>query len=112
MGLMSGRYCIYNCVQAVSVRFAWDESKNQSNFRKHGVLFETATQVFDDPNCIVEQDREVDGEARWQAIGRAGDVLVLIVAHTIEEEEADEIVRIFSARKVTRREKRRYEEAH
>jgi uncharacterized DUF497 family protein len=36
----------------------------------------------------------------------------LIVAHTIDEEEEDEIVRIFSARKVTKRERRRYEEAH
>ena len=75
-------------------------------------MFETAVEVFDDPNCVMEQDREVDGEARWQAIGRAGGVLVLIVAHTIDEEEDDEIVRIFSARKVTRRERRRYEEAH
>ncbi len=94
------------------MRFEWDESKNKSNFRKHGVLFETATEVFDDPNCVMEQDREIDGEVRWQAIGRVGDVLVLIVAHTIDEEEDDEIVRIFSARKVTKRERRRYEETH
>lgn len=75
-------------------------------------MFETASEVFDDPNCVTEQDREVDGEARWQAIGRAGDVLALIVAHTIDEEEDDEIVRIVSARKVTKRERRRYEEAN
>ena len=95
------------------MRFEWDDKKNLSNFRKHAVLFETAIEVFDDPNCVIEQDRVVDREARWQAIGRAGDVLVLLVAHTIdEEEEDDEIVRIFSARKVTKRERRRYEEAH
>jgi uncharacterized DUF497 family protein len=94
------------------VRFDWDEKKNRSNFRKHGVLFETAIEVFDDPNCVLEQDREVDGEARWQALGRVGGVLVLIVAHTIDDEEDEEIVRIFSARTVTKRERRRYEEAH
>ena len=92
------------------MRFDWDPEKARENYQKHGVLFETAVEVFDDPNCLIEQDRGVDGEARWQAIGRAGDVLVLIVAHTIDENE--EIVRIFSARKVTRRERRIYEEAH
>ena len=107
-----GPICIYASVWAVCVRFDWDESKNASNFRKHGVFFETAIEVFDDPNCVMEQDREVDGEARWQVIGRAGGILVLIVAHTIDDEGDEEIVRIFSARKVTRREGRRYEEAH
>ena len=94
------------------MRFVRDESKDQSNFRKHGVLFETAVEVFGDPNCVMEQDREVDGEARWQATGRAGGALVLIVAHTFDDEENDEIVRISSARMVTRRERRRDEEAH
>jgi uncharacterized DUF497 family protein len=53
----------------VFVRFEWDESKDLSNFRKHGIRFRTATRVFEDPNCVMEQDREVDDEERWQTIG-------------------------------------------
>jgi uncharacterized protein len=38
---------------------------------------------------VREQDREVDGEDRWQTIGRIGDMVVLLVAHTIADEEDD-----------------------
>ena len=69
------------------MRFEWDKSKDLSNFRKHGIRFRTATRVFEDPNCMMEQDREVDGEERWQTIGWAGDVLLLLVAHTIADED-------------------------
>src|SRR5437588_6622704 len=51
------------------VEFAWDEGKNRINKRKHGVSFETASLVFDDPHHLTRQDREVDGEPRWQTIG-------------------------------------------
>jgi uncharacterized protein (DUF4415 family) len=55
------------------VRFSWDEGKNAANRRKHGVSFETAAAVFSDPFVIFEQDRDVEGEARWQAVGRIGE---------------------------------------
>ena len=94
------------------VRFSWDERKNRANRRKHGVSFETATRVFRDRFVIFEQDREVEGEPRWQAIGRANpessELLLLLVAHTYEEEE--ERIRIVSARKATPREERAYRE--
>jgi uncharacterized DUF497 family protein len=93
----------------VQVRFDWDEDKNQSNYRKHRVFFETALLVFDDPDFVMFQDREIDGEERWQAVGRAEGVLLRMVAHTIEDEEGEEIVRIISARKVTSHERRIYE---
>jgi uncharacterized protein (DUF4415 family) len=51
------------------VEFAWDEEKNRINKRKHGVSFETASLIFDDPHHLTRQDREVDGEPRWQTIG-------------------------------------------
>jgi uncharacterized DUF497 family protein len=91
------------------VRFEWDEAKNRSNYRKHGISFATATTVFEDPNCVMEQDREVDGEERWQTIGRAGDVMVLLVAHAVVDDEEDVIFRIISARRATAHERRRYE---
>jgi hypothetical protein len=94
------------------LRFEWDDEKNASNYRKHHVLFETALLVFDDPDFVTVQDREVDGEERWQTIGRVEGVLLLMVAHTVEDEEDDELVRIISARRATRHERRRYEDSH
>jgi uncharacterized DUF497 family protein len=49
------------------MRFQWDEKKNRTNRRKHGVSFETAIQAFWDPNVVVEKDRidEQTGEQRW-----------------------------------------------
>ena len=90
------------------MRFEWDDQKNASNLKKHRVDFETASLVFDDPMQLPTQDREVDGEPRWQTIGRAGEVLLLLVAHTVEDED-EEVVRIISARKARPHERRRYE---
>lgn len=47
------------------MRFDWDEHKNQRNRAKHGVSFETACLVFDDPQHLSIQDRQVAGEERW-----------------------------------------------
>ena len=91
------------------MRFDWDESKDQSNFGKHGIHFEIVIRVFQDPEYLTEQDREVDGEERWLTIGWAGDVLLVAVAHTVEDEDEDLVVRIISARKTTPEERRRYE---
>jgi hypothetical protein len=85
-------------------RFSWDERKNRANRRKNGVSFETATGVFRDRFVIFEQDREVEGEARWQAIGRASpgtSLVLLLVAHTYEQDDDEERIRIISARKAT-----------
>jgi uncharacterized protein len=60
--------------------FEWDEIKNRGNQRKHRVSFETATLVFDDPRAISVLDRIEEGEERWQTLGMAGGVLVLLVA--------------------------------
>ena len=89
--------------------FTWDENKNHSNYRKHGVFFETAVVVFDDPDFVMMRDRMVDGEERWQTIGLVEGVLLLLVAHTIQSSDDEEMVRIISAREVTARERRRYE---
>ena len=91
------------------MRFEWDETKNRSNLRKHGISFATATRVFEDTNYGMEQDREIDGEERWQTIGRIGDLMVLLVAHTVVDDEDDVIFRIISARRATAHERRRYE---
>jgi uncharacterized DUF497 family protein len=60
------------------VEFEWDPEKNERNIRSHGVSFETATLVFDDPNIVYRTDVEHSGlEARDIAIGVAGEGGVL-----------------------------------
>jgi len=92
------------------VRFEWHETKARSNARKHGVRFEDAVLVFADPYALVEQDRMEGGEFRWQTLGLAGGVVLLLVAHTVRSEQEDEIIRIISARKAVRKERKRYDE--
>jgi uncharacterized protein len=92
------------------IRFEWDPVKAHGNRRKHGVSFEDAMHVFDDPHALFEQDRvDEAGEPRWQAIGLAGAAAVLLVAHTVREDAEGEVVRIVSARRATRKERERYE---
>ena len=91
--------------------FSWDEEKNKRNQRKHGVSFEAAKLVFEDPLHISRQDRTEDGERRWQTIGMVGDVALLLVAHTWEDTEGDgEHIRIISARRATKLERKVYEQ--
>jgi uncharacterized DUF497 family protein len=89
--------------------FEWDTRKARDNQRKHRVSFEAARHVFDDPAALFDQDRTQDGELRWQTLGLAEGTLLLLVAHTVEEHGANEVVRIISARRANRREKERYE---
>jgi uncharacterized DUF497 family protein len=90
------------------MRFIWDEGKNRRNLLKHKVSFETAVSVFDDPHAISVQDRFVQGEERWQTLGLIEGMVVLLVAHSIEFESDEEIIRIISARKATPREREVY----
>lgn len=93
------------------MRFEWDENKNQSNRAKHGLSFETALLVFDDPFALSEQDRFENGEERWSTIGLVDAVLLVFVAHTyrFDAELQEESFRIISARRATREEVKRYE---
>ena len=107
------RECNYNKVVA-NIRFEWDKAKNAANLRKHGISFEDATEAFFDPVQVSVQDRDDDGETRWQAFGLSKGVLLLMVANTTWEEEGDEetfveVVRIISARAATPNERRDYE---
>ena len=89
--------------------FAWDEGKNRINRRKHGVSFETAARIFEDPNVVSYLDRVADDEERWHTIGCAGGITLLLVVHTVEEQHGEEEIRIISARKAGPRERALYE---
>jgi hypothetical protein len=90
--------------------FEWDTAKAASNLEKHGLTFETATRVWDDPLYEIRPDRVVEGEERWHAIGRIGAELIVVVVHTYPDVDDDQTVRIISARKATRFERRLYEQ--
>ena len=94
----------------MATRFEWNPDKAAANVRKHGVDFATAALAFADPFALTEQDRIEGGERRWQTLGMAQGVLLLLVAHTIRDEAEDEVIRIISARPATRPERKRYED--
>ena len=87
--------------------FEWDEEKAQANLRKHGVSFEEAQTVFTDPLAmtIPDPDHSTD-EARFIIIGESDKKRILVVAHT----ERKKKIRLISARKATRAERKKYEE--
>ena len=93
------------------MRWTWDPRKNRRNTKTHGLSFETAALVFDDPHAASRRDPCVD-EPRWQTMGMIGTVVVVVV-HTWSESDPDlgeDSGRIISARKATSHERRAYEE--
>lgn len=91
--------------------WTWSNEKNRTNKRDHGLSFETAKLVFDDPLAVSRRDSHPDGD-RWQTMGLVGN-LVLFVVHTWpmpDPESGEETGRIISARKATTHERRTYEE--
>jgi len=91
------------------MQFEWDPVKNRSNKRKHGLSFEAASFVFQDPFLLsVPDDRYASEEERWQTLGAIQES-VIYVAHTVREDDHDkEIIRIISARAASPHESRRY----
>ncbi|HZQ12710.1 MAG TPA: BrnT family toxin [Pseudolabrys sp.] len=88
------------------LKFAWDEVKAERNRADHGVTFDMATEVFDDPFAIeLLDDREDYGEDRYITIGMV-DGRLLCVAYTMR----GDVIRIISARGAEPHERRRYHE--
>jgi uncharacterized protein len=90
------------------MRFEWDEAKNRRNLAKHGLSFETAGLVFEDPHALSFQDRVVEDEERWRTFGAIYGRIV-VVAHTWYEKEGENVIRLISARRATAYEERIYE---
>ncbi len=93
------------------MQFTWDPAKELENWRKHRVRFTLAAKVFYDPLVQLREDRVVDGEQRWHALGIVEGDLLLLVVHTVHGEWED-IVRIISARKAEAHEREEYEDGH
>lgn len=90
------------------MRFEWDEAKERTNRRKHGVNFAEAKTVFDDSLAFIfDDERHSIGERREIIIGHSEEDRLLLVFFT----ERSRAVRIFSARLATRQEQKDYEES-
>lgn len=98
----------------MTTRFEWDSAKDAINRRKHGLSFEIARRVFADPLALSEPDRGENGEFRWRTIGTIDGFVIVIVAHTVTDEDEEgqvvEVIRIISARRAERKERRHYEQ--
>ena len=91
--------------------FDWDPLKAQSNRRKHGITFELAATVFEDPLTLsIPDDEHSDTEERWLTLGRTANGLLAVIVHTYHEAGVDAAdIRIISARPAGKRERRQYE---
>jgi len=89
----------------VLVVFEWDRRKVEINLKKHAVDFADAVAVFSDDSAITLQD-DSNGEERFVSVGLDALGRVLVVAFSWRGER----IRLISARRATRRERRQYEE--
>jgi uncharacterized DUF497 family protein len=89
------------------IKFEWDESKNTSNKRKHGVSFEEASTVFSDDYALLLNDPDHSADkARFILLGLGSSINILIVCHCYRSK--DEVIRIISARKANSFERNQY----
>jgi uncharacterized DUF497 family protein len=90
--------------------FAWDRSKALFNERKHGISFELAVTVFEDPLAGITRDVAFGGdEERWSIVGIAENDVLVVVVCTMDGGDDRSNVRVISARRATLRERREYE---
>ena len=89
------------------IRFEWDEKKNETNIKKHGISFEEASSVFqDEESLIISDENHSQEEDRFILIGFSFKANLLVVCHCYREK--DSIIRIISARKADRNERKQY----
>ncbi len=94
-------------------QFEWGEIKAAANVRKHGVSFELASTVFNDPRLLTIADLEhSEAEERWFSVGCASNGAMLSIAYLWSESDPGTTkIRLIMARQATRNEIRHYEES-
>ena len=91
----------------MSLIFEWNGDKARQNIKKHGISFEEAATVFGDPSSLTIRDPLHSAhEERFVTVGYSYKYRLLVVVHT----ERGNTIRIISARRATRRERKTYEE--
>ena len=87
--------------------FVWDEEKQRINIKKHGITFIEAATVFDDEGALIINDPDHSpNEDRFIIMGFSENARILIVCHCYRSD--DSIIRIISARKAQRKERKEY----
>ncbi|MBF0199956.1 MAG: BrnT family toxin [Desulfamplus sp.] len=91
------------------MRFEWDPQKAEKNIEKHGISFGEAATVFSDPLSMTYDDPDHSyGENRHIIIGLSSFGELLFVSHL----EGYDTIRIISARRLNRKERKRYEQQY
>ena len=90
--------------------FEWDPRKAKDSQLKHGVSFEEAATAFLDPTGLDGEDLEhSESEARRLRLAKSSLGRVLVIAYTIRSRDNEENTRIISARRASRKERKKYE---
>lgn len=89
--------------------FEWNLQKGKENLAKHGVSFELARCVFNDPAHYTGQGYVENAELRYDTLGRVSELLVLRVTHIEKTYGKISKIRILSARKADGKERNVYE---
>jgi uncharacterized DUF497 family protein len=94
----------------VQYNFEWDPTKAKSNFRKHKISFERASEIFLDPLMLsVFDETHSTNEDRWITLGKDRSNVTIVVVHSFREIAPDDsTIRIISARRATKREDKQY----
>ena len=96
----------YNIIMDM-IKFEWDENKNRTNQQKHGISFDEAKTVFYDENAILFDDPEHSREEeRFLIIGVTTNEKICIASHCYKDN--DKKIRLISARKATKSERKTY----
>lgn len=90
------------------LEFEWDDEKEKKNIRDHGIDFSTSAHVFADEYRIEKFDgKHSDGEDRYKVIGRInGYLTIVVVSYTMRQNDA--VIRMISARKAEKHERKEY----
>ena len=88
------------------MEIAWDPDKALSNFNKHGVRFSEAESVLYDPLALTIEDEDAEDEQRFVSLGTDSLSRILVVVYSYRTDQ----IRLISARKAEKNEKRSYEE--
>ncbi len=86
-------------------QFEWDKAKSRANFQKHGYKFEDVIKIFDGPTLESLDDRFDYSEQRYLSIGLVDGIAMVAVAHT----DRNGVIRIISARRATKTERKAYD---
>ena len=101
-----GLQCTYT-VNMKSITFEWDNNKAEENKKKHGISFNEAQSVFFDEDAVQFWDKKHTlEEERFLMLGLSNEFRILLVVHCYREDDAT--IRIISARKATKKEKKEY----